>query len=136
MADHYGDAEVTFGGFRSSQPDSNEIYCATKWCVFEPTVISKEIVDAAITERLRNLNSKTVELLQFHWQDYNDPAYIPAAKMIQADPRVIDLGLCNFDTEHMQILLDEGIPVASNQVQVSFQIALLLGSSFDNSSSH
>ena len=39
--------------------------------------------------------------------------------MIHNDKRVIDLGLCNFDAEHMEVLLDEGIPVVSNQVQVS-----------------
>ena len=69
MADHYGDAEVTFGQFRSSQPDASSIFCMTKWCVFEATQISKEVVTANITERVKNINAGSVELLQFHWQD-------------------------------------------------------------------
>lgn len=68
MADHYGDAEVTFGTFRSSQSDASNITCATKYCVFEPTTINKEVVEANVTERLSNVNASSVELLQLHWQ--------------------------------------------------------------------
>lgn len=85
MADHYGDAEVTFvsrislvqrasltddqGQFRSVQEDAEKIYCATKWAVFEPIHVTKDVVDANISERLAAINSTSVELLQFHWQD-------------------------------------------------------------------
>ncbi|RAL62889.1 hypothetical protein DID88_004730 [Monilinia fructigena] len=102
MADHYGDAEVTFGQFRSAQEDSETIYCATKWAVFEPIKISKEVVDANISERLAAINSTTVELLQFHWQDYNDYQYVEAARLIYEHPNVQSLGLCNFDSDHLR----------------------------------
>jgi len=73
MADHYGDAEVTFGLFRSSQPDAKNITCATKYCVFEPITITKEIVEANVSERLSNINADTIELLQLHWQFVGSP---------------------------------------------------------------
>ncbi|KAB8304042.1 hypothetical protein EYC80_005388 [Monilinia laxa] len=119
MADHYGDAEVTFGQFRSAQEDSENIYCATKWAVFEPIQISKEVVDANISERLAAINSTTVELLQFHWQDYNDYQYVEAARLIYEHPNVQSLGLCNFDSDRMCEILESGVQAVSNQVQFS-----------------
>ncbi|EOD52532.1 putative aldo keto reductase protein [Neofusicoccum parvum UCRNP2] len=46
---------------------------------------------------------------------YSDPQYTQALKLLQADPRVSNLGLCNFDTEHMEIVLREGIDIKTNQ---------------------
>ncbi|TGO82981.1 hypothetical protein BPOR_0723g00020 [Botrytis porri] len=119
MADHYGDAEVTFGQFRSGQEDSEKIYCATKWAVFEPIQVTKEVVDANISERLTATNSTSVELLQFHWQDYNDHQYVEAARLIEMHPNVQSLGLCNFDSDHMCEILESGVKAVSNQVQFS-----------------
>ncbi|KAF8850502.1 aldo/keto reductase-like protein [Acephala macrosclerotiorum] len=123
MADHYGDAERTFGEFRRHaylrKNDAGSIYCATKWCVFEPITVTQEVVKAAITERLTTLQSTRVELLQFHWQDYNDRQYVEATKLIEQDSRVDNLGLCNFDTEHMGEIIGSGVKVISNQVQFS-----------------
>jgi aryl-alcohol dehydrogenase-like predicted oxidoreductase len=67
MADHYGDAEVIFGKFRSSLSNPDDIFCATKWCVFEPTTVTKEVVTANIAQRVKRTTG--VDLLQFHWQD-------------------------------------------------------------------
>ncbi|CAG8959583.1 hypothetical protein HYFRA_00001485 [Hymenoscyphus fraxineus] len=111
MADHYGQ-------FRSSQPDSEKIYCATKWAVFEPIKVTPEVVAANITERTA-LNATSIELLQFHWQDYGDKQYIEASRLLEQDPRISSLGLCNFDTSHMNEIVDHGIKVVSNQVQFS-----------------
>ncbi|KUJ17453.1 aldo/keto reductase-like protein [Mollisia scopiformis] len=119
MADHYGDAERTFGAFRLLQDDAENIYCATKWCVFETTTISPGVVKGAITKRLTTLQSNRVELLQFHWQDYKDKQYVEAAKLIEQDSRVDGLGLCNFDTDHMDEIIETGVKVVSNQVQFS-----------------
>lgn len=38
--------------------------------------------------------------------------------MIATDARVDALGLCNFDTEHMEEIVQSGVRVVSNQVQV------------------
>ncbi|RFU27329.1 hypothetical protein B7463_g8995, partial [Scytalidium lignicola] len=50
---------------------------------------------------------------------YDDPHYIDALCFLQEDNRVRALGLCNFDTEHMKNALDNGITIATNQVQFS-----------------
>lgn len=119
MADHYGDAEVTFGQFRSSQPDSSEIYCATKLCVFGSVDVSPEFIDSNVRQRAANVKSDNIELLQFHWQEYDDHQYVQAAKLIADHPTVQNLGLCNFDTQRMDEIVEAGVKVVSNQVQFS-----------------
>ena len=49
---------------------------------------------------------------------YDDPQYIEALRLLQNDERVRLLGLCNFDTARMQEILEAGIHVVTNQVQV------------------
>lgn len=119
MADHYGDAEVIFGKFRSSCTNPEAVFGATKYCIFTPTSITREVVQANVTERCQRMSSDHIDLLQFHWQFYDDPQYIEALQYLQEDPRVDMLGLCNFDTQRMLEILQAGIEVRTNQVQFS-----------------
>lgn len=119
MADHYGDAEVLFGKFRASCSNPDSLFGATKYCVFTPISITAEVVASNIAERCARMLANHIDLLQFHWQLYSDVQYLTALKYIQEDPRVHMLGLCNFDTEHMQTVLDAGISIHTNQVQFS-----------------
>ncbi|KAF9629657.1 hypothetical protein BFW01_g10860 [Lasiodiplodia theobromae] len=119
MADHYGDAEIVFGKFRSACSHPEILFAATKYCVFNPVVITPAVIHANVSERCRRLESDKLDLLQFHWQNYLDPQYVEALKLLQIDDRISNLGLCNFDTEHMEIVLREGIKIQTNQVQFS-----------------
>ncbi|KAI5307279.1 hypothetical protein KEM56_001090 [Ascosphaera pollenicola] len=120
MADHYGDAEFLFGRFRSAYQGPERIVGATKYCVFDCSVpITEELVRDAVTQRLNNMKSATVDLLQFHWQDYTNREYIQVARLLAADQRVTVLGLCNFDTKRMLEIIEAGVPIATNQVQFS-----------------
>ncbi|OAX79414.1 hypothetical protein ACJ72_06269 [Emergomyces africanus] len=69
MADHYGDAEIVFGQFRSAYSGPESIFCATKYCVFEPTTVAKDGMGDAVSQRLANIKSDKIDLLQFHWHD-------------------------------------------------------------------
>lgn len=119
MADHYGDAEVIFGRLRSSLPDPEAIFGATKYCVFHKILVTSAVVRANVTERCQRMSADKVDLLQFHWQDYNDHQYIEALRLLQQDERVRNLGLCNFDTARLQEIVDNGVDVVTNQVQFS-----------------
>jgi aryl-alcohol dehydrogenase-like predicted oxidoreductase len=119
MADHYGDAEVIFGKFRASCSNPEALFGATKYCIFTPTTITREVVQANITERCQRMSSNHIDLLQFHWQFYADPQYLEALQYIQEDARVRMIGLCNFDTHHMEQAVHAGIKVQTNQVQFS-----------------
>ena len=65
------------------------------------------------------MSADHVDLLQFHWQDYNDYQYIQALQILQEDERVRHLGLCNFDTARLQEVIDRDIDIVTNQVQFS-----------------
>ncbi|MBV9179226.1 MAG: aldo/keto reductase [Nitrososphaeraceae archaeon] len=63
-----------------------------------------------------------LDLLQFHWWEYNNPYYMDALKHLSdlRDKGIIKhLGLTNFDTECMQIMVDSDIRFVSNHVQYS-----------------
>jgi aryl-alcohol dehydrogenase-like predicted oxidoreductase len=119
MADHYGDAEVIFGRLRSSLSNSEAVFGATKYCVFHKIDVTPAVIQANVTERCQRMSADKVDLLQFHWQDYNDHQYIKALQLLQQDERVQSLGLCNFDTARLQEVVDNNIDVVTNQVQFS-----------------
>ena len=53
-----------------------------------------------------------MDLLQFHWWDYNNPYYMDALKYLsdlRDEGLIKHIGLTNFDTEHMQIMIDSGL---------------------------
>ncbi|KAM0513309.1 hypothetical protein ACHAPE_007961 [Trichoderma viride] len=119
MADHYGDAEVVFGRFSSLYPHKDAIFTATKYCVFHPMTVSREAVQANVSERCRRLQTEKIDLLQFHWQFYENPDYLQALQFLAEDSRVAAVGLCNFDTEHLLNVVKSGIKIHTNQVQFS-----------------
>jgi aryl-alcohol dehydrogenase-like predicted oxidoreductase len=119
MADHYGDAEVIFGRLRSSLSDPKVVFGATKYCIFQKITVTPAVIHANVTERCQRMSAEKVDLLQFHWQDYDDHQYIEALHLLQQDERVRNLGLCNFDTARLQEVLDNNIDVVTNQVQFS-----------------
>ncbi|KAK8035147.1 hypothetical protein PG993_010142 [Apiospora rasikravindrae] len=119
MADHYGDAEIIFGRFRSAYPHRDALFAATKYCVFHPLTVTRDAIRANVSERCQRLQTQRIDLLQFHWQFYNDLQYLDALRYLAEDERVGALGLCNFDTQYMEKVIQHGIKVHSNQVQFS-----------------
>jgi aryl-alcohol dehydrogenase-like predicted oxidoreductase len=127
LADIYGPAEEFIGQFRRrlSELKGNEepdrIQALTKW-VPQPGRITRSIVKENIQRSLRRMGVSSLDLLQFHWWDYNNPYYMDALKYLSdlRDKGMIKhLGLTNFDTERMQIMVDSNIRFVSNQVQYS-----------------
>ncbi|KAI1167094.1 putative aryl-alcohol dehydrogenase [Nemania serpens] len=133
MADHYGDAELVYGQFRNRLPPQvkNTVFAATKWCVFG--LIGGDVTDewvlGAVKERCRRLGGR-VELLQFHWYDYTAKEYLDVlVKLIsitKTHPELVStIGLCNFDSAHVQeaceyLLSKTGaVGLVSNQIQFS-----------------
>ncbi|KAI5117816.1 hypothetical protein M0805_004946 [Coniferiporia weirii] len=124
FADHYGSAEILFGEFREGLDDPKRALGATKWCVFRQTTPTRAVVEAAVKERLDRMRSNSVDLLQFHWQDYSDKGYLEALRHLrnlQAEGTIKAIGLCNFDsvrTDEICTQLGPGA-IVSNQVQFS-----------------
>ena len=71
---------------------------------------------------MKRMNVKSIDLLQFHWWDYDDSNYISALDNLEKlcdEGKIKNLGLTNFNTEKMQEIIDNGIDLVSNQVQYS-----------------
>ena len=128
LADIYGPAEDFIGDFRrkllalkEKEEELTRIQALTKW-VPQPRIITRSIVNENIQRSLRKMDVNSLDLLQFHWWDYNNPYYMDALKYLSdlRDKGLIKhLGLTNFDTERMQIMVDSDIQIVSNQVQYS-----------------
>jgi len=127
LADIYGPAEDIIGQFRrrllalKGKEELDRIQALTKW-VPQPGKITRSIVNENIERSLRRMGANSLDLLQFHWWNYNNPYYMDALKYLSdlRDEGIIKhIGLTNFDTERMQIILDSGLQIVSNQVQYS-----------------
>lgn len=127
LADHYGPAEDFIGAFRRrlaaerGEAALSQVQAFTKW-VPRPGPMPRALVERNIDLSRQRMDTPCLDLLQFHWWDYGDPAYLDALKHmvdLQREGKLRHLALTNFDTEHLQIILDSGIPIVSNQVQYS-----------------
>ena len=127
LADIYGPAEDFIGEFRrrllklKGREDLEKIQSLTKW-VPQPGRITSSIVNENIQKSLRRMDVNSLDLLQFHWWDYNNPYYMDALKYLfdlRDEGLIKHVGLTNFDTERMQIMIDSDLQIVSNQIQYS-----------------
>jgi aryl-alcohol dehydrogenase-like predicted oxidoreductase len=127
LADIYGPAEDFIGEFRRrllalrGKEELDRIQSLTKW-VPQPGRITRSIVNENIERSLHRMSVSSLDLLQFHWWDYNNPYYMDALKYLsdlRDEGLIKHLGLTNFDTERMQIMIDSGLQIVTNQVQYS-----------------
>jgi aryl-alcohol dehydrogenase-like predicted oxidoreductase len=84
--------------------------------------MSRKIVENAINRSLRRMKVKSLDMLQFHWWDYSDNNYITTLEILndlRQEGKIRHLSLTNFDTEHLRIIVEHGIPIVSNQIQFS-----------------
>lgn len=76
-----------------------------------------------IVDRSRErLGLRALDLVQFHWWDYDIHGLKDAAHYLDAlrqEGRIRHLGVTNFDTPRLLVLLDAGIPIVSHQLQFS-----------------
>ena len=123
MADHYGSAELIAG--RLLERISNGAEAApvilTKW-VPEPGAMTADVVRAGVEERLDRLGIDRIDILQFHWWRFEHPGYIDAMvelERLREQGLIANLGVTNFDTGHLHLLVRHGITLVSNQVSYS-----------------
>ncbi|HEY2890100.1 MAG TPA: aldo/keto reductase, partial [Dongiaceae bacterium] len=125
MADHYGSAEIITGRLLAmarrgdvTTPSGKPPAAFTKWCP-EPGPMTGEIVRAGVQRSLERMGVDRIDLLQFHWWMFEHPAYLDAMAelaRLQSEGAIGHLGLTNFNSDHLRLLLKQGIRIASNQV--------------------
>jgi aryl-alcohol dehydrogenase-like predicted oxidoreductase len=127
LADHYGPAEDFIGEFRRRMAANRgvealtTIQAFTKW-VPEPGRMTRQIVEENIKVSLRRMGVDILDLLQFHWWDYGDDNYLEALRHLaelRDEGKIRHVALTNFDTEHLRLIVEQGIRIVSNQVQYS-----------------
>jgi len=128
MADHYGSAELIDGRFNTRVAEGSvgirsgtRPVSFTKWCP-TPGEMNPGIVRAAVERALERMRVDAIDLMQFHWWSFEHPAYIDAMRelaALKAEGLIRHLGVTNFDTDHLRLLVKHGIPIASNQISFS-----------------
>ena len=127
LADIYGPAESFIGKFRKTleklkgKDELKNSQALTKF-VPNPGPMTKSIVEYYIDQSLEKMNSDCLDMIQFHWWDYNNPSYIDALihlSNLRDKGKIKHIGLTNFDTERLQIIKEQGLQIISNQIQYS-----------------
>ncbi|MBQ2583242.1 MAG: aldo/keto reductase, partial [Erysipelotrichaceae bacterium] len=128
-ADIYTGAEEFIGEFISELKKDpgfreEEIQIHTKY-VPDLEYLSKVDYDftRSIIERsLHRLNKTTLDVVQFHWWDYETKGMVKTVGYLQRlkeEGLIRHVSVTNFDTEHLKILVDAGIEITSCQAQYS-----------------
>ncbi len=128
-ADIYTGVEEFIGKFvlelkRSHNYSHDLIQIHTKYV---PDLKDLANVDFAYTEKvidrsLERLHRETLDLVQFHWWDWDVPGYMETIEdlyKLQKKGKILNIGMCNFDTKHLKEVVDAGFCPVSNQTQYS-----------------
>ena len=137
MADHYGSAEIITGRLLQRY-DQKPPVAFTKWCP-PPEPMTVDVVRAGVEERLQRLGTDAIDLLQFHWWNFEHPAWLDALHELaelRAKGLIGEIGVTNFDAAHLHLALADGVPILTNQVVCSLLDRRFAGPLADVCSAH
>ena len=129
-ADIYTGVEELIGAFRARLTDLRGAGAASGVRVHTKLVpdlsalarIDRAYLESIVDRSLRRLRVERLDLVQFHWWNYDEPRWLEAMGWLDELRRAGKVGLIggtNFDTAHVREILAAGIPLASMQVQYS-----------------
>ena len=84
--------------------------------------LERRDVESIVDRSRQRLGQERLDLVQFHWWNYEAPGMVEAAGWLadlQQAGKIDRLGGTNFDTARTAMLLDAGIKLVSTQVQYS-----------------
>lgn len=122
MADHYGDAELVIGQYQLNLPSSKKPTAFTKWCPQENGIKTIKQAEIAVDLALERMQLQQIPLLQYHIWDYTDNTYfynIDHVRKLQHQGKIAHIGLTNVDPAHLELLINSGFTIATNQVSCS-----------------
>ena len=122
-ADIYTGVEATLGRLIARFP-RGRVRVHTKFVPDREVLprIDRRYVEAIIDRSLRRLRVERLDLVQFHWWDWEVPGYVDTAGWLdelRCAGKLRLLATTNFDAGHLRELFDAGIEVVSDQVQYS-----------------
>ncbi|MBS4220542.1 aldo/keto reductase [Bacillus sp. FJAT-49711] len=128
-ADIYTGTEELLGDFltelkRGSTLSPHDIQVHTKYV---PDInllgeIDYDYTEKIIDRSLKRQKRDVLDLVQFHWWDYNVPGCVETAGdllKLKEKGKIRNIAVTNFDTKHLSELVDAGIPIVSCQNQYS-----------------
>ena len=129
-ADIYTGVEELVGEFRrryrerhgTSSADAIQVHTKCVPDLSALATFSRADVVRGIDRSLARLGVERLDLVQFHWWDYDVPRYVEVAgwlEELRAAGKIRSLGVTNFDAPRLREILDAGIPLASIQLQYS-----------------
>jgi aryl-alcohol dehydrogenase-like predicted oxidoreductase len=124
-ADIYTGVEQLIGTFRRAYPSlAPQVQLHTKFVpdLSDLRTLDRRYVENIIDRSLQRLGMERLDLVQFHWWDFNVPRYVETAfeldRLRQAG-KIAHVGVTNFDTQRLDDIVSAGIPVVSHQLQYS-----------------
>ena len=123
-ADIYTGVEALIGRFVRRRGHARDLQLHTKYVpdLTALGTLTAADVTRAIDRSLLRLGVETLDLVQFHWWDYDRPGLLDTAGWlgdVRATGKIRHVGATNFGTPALQLLLDAGVPMVSHQVQYS-----------------
>jgi aryl-alcohol dehydrogenase-like predicted oxidoreductase len=129
-ADIYSGVEDMYGAFRERLIKTRGAEAARAFKVHTKFVpdwedlgrIDRRYVTNIIDRSLQRLQVEQLDLVQFHWWNYDAPGLVDTALLLQdlqRSGKIAHLAGTNFDTPRSKALLDAGVPLVSMQVQYS-----------------
>ncbi len=123
-ADIYTGVEALLGRFLRTLERPEQVQIHTKYVPDRGSLagLDRRAVTAAIDRSLVRLGRERLDLVQFHWWDFDVPGWIETARWLDELRRagkIARLGLTNFDRPHLEAIVDAGVEVRALQVQYS-----------------
>lgn len=129
-ADIYTGVEDMYGDFRERLKQRHGAAATRSFKVHTKFVpdwdqldrIDRTYVTSIIDRSLMRLRVDRLDLVQFHWWNYDAPGAIDTALVLrdlQRAGKIEHIGGTNFDTPHTRALFEAGVPLTSMQVQYS-----------------
>ncbi|GGK48673.1 aldo/keto reductase [Salinarimonas ramus] len=84
--------------------------------------LTRADVRAVITRSLARLKADRLDLVQFHWWNYDAPGLVETGRMLaelKDEGLIAQIGGTNFDGAHARALIEAGVPLVSMQSQYS-----------------
>lgn len=125
MADIYTGVEALVGAWLQSRAGGDAPVRIHTKCVPNLSALpalDRGQIDGIVHRSLRRLGLEALDLVQLHWWDFGIPGWIDALGWLDERRQAGDikqLGVTNFDAVRLEESLDAGLPIVSNQVQLS-----------------
>lgn len=123
-ADIYTGVEELLGRFLVAWNGRSEIQIHTKYVPDKSALASltRRDVEATVDRSLARLGVERLDLVQYYWWDDDVPGRVEAALWLdelRRKGKIRHLGATNFNVRQLAEIVDAGVPLIANQVQVS-----------------